>query len=122
MAGYFLKYQIPEIVNPNHTFGNEQVTPRFYKITIEQFNRNKDIFYTSSEKSLYKNLIENKLTPLTDQVKRINDQVNIRDIFNDLHNNTFTTATQKQITYRMLYGITPTSEELAKSHKRVFEC
>ena len=68
------------------------------------------------------NLINVKKRPLDDQLKRIDANTDIFSIFKDLHENPFTTPTQKQIMYRLLFGITPTSEGLAKRHRRIFFC
>ena len=59
---------------------------------------------------------------MNDQIKRIDATTDIPAIFKDLHENPFTTPTQKQIMYRLLFGITPTSEGLAKRHRRIFFC
>ena len=59
---------------------------------------------------------------LNDQIKRANEGLDLTSIFKELHGNRYTTPTQKQITYRLLFGITPTSEGLAKRHRRVFYC
>ena len=48
------------------------------------------------------------------------DEVNA--IFPNMHKGKYVSPTQKQILYRILFGITPTSEGLAKRHKRVFHC
>ena len=48
------------------------------------------------------------------------DEVNA--IFPNMHKGIYVSPTQKQILYRILFGITPTSEGLAKRHKRVFHC
>ena len=59
---------------------------------------------------------------MNDQIKRTGATTDIPAIFKDLHENPFTTPNQKQIMYRLLFGITPTSEGLAKRHRRIFFC
>ena len=54
--------------------------------------------------------------------ERANEDTDIKTLFLDLHYNIFTTPTQKQITYRIFFGITPTSEGLAKRFKKVYQC
>ena len=76
----------------------------------------------SNHKTFYLNLIQAKKRPLNDQIKRTDATTDIPAIFKDLHENPFTTPNQKQIMYRLLFGITPTSEGLAKRHRRIFFC
>ena len=76
----------------------------------------------SNSATVYYNIIQSKKQPLNDQVKRATNGTDLTIIFEALHKNKYTTPTQKQILYRILFGITPTSEGLAKRHKRVFFC
>ena len=64
------------------------------------------------------------LLNISTQIKRINelenDTVNTYTIFEDLHSNEFLSPTQRQLSYRIFFGLTPTSEGLAKRHNRIF--
>ena len=89
---------------------------------LKKYQKYSVIFYLSNHSTIYFNLIQAKKKPLTDQVKRIDLDTDIPQIFRDIHKNIYTTPSQKQIIYRILFGITPTSEGLAKRHKRPFFC
>ena len=96
--------------------------PQFYHILSKIYQKYSVTFHLSNHSTVYFNLIQAKKQPLTDQVKRIEVDTDIPQIFRDIHKNTYTNPTQKQIMYRILFGITPTSEGLAKRHKRPFFC
>ena len=59
-------------------------------------------------------MIEKQQTPLDEQIKRGNIQTDYKKIFKQLHENPFTKQSQKQIFYRLLFSITPTSEGKAR--------
>ena len=119
---YFLFHYLPNLFDenpPEFYIGN---LPQFYENTIVLYQSHNTVFHLSENKTIYFNIIQTMKQPLNDQVKRTDDATDFDVIFKDLHRNKYTTPTQKQIMYRILFGITPTSEGLAKRHKRVFSC
>ena len=120
LACYFLSSNLNGLIRTNET--NVGINPQFYSIISKIYQQYSAIFHQSNHNTIYFNLIQDKKKPLNDQIKRIDANTDIPTIFKDIHENSFTNPTQKQIMYRLLYGITPTSEGLAKRHKRVFFC
>ena len=119
---YFLSHHLPNLYDekpPEFYLGN---LPQFYENTLNLYQSHNRVFHLSNNKTIYYNIIQTMKQPLNGQVKRADDTTDFCVIFKDLHRNKFTTPTQKQIMYRILFGITPTSEGLAKRHKRVFFC
>ena len=121
LACYFLSGNVNELLN-NVDERNVGRIPQFYYILSKIYQKYSVIFHLSNHSTIYFNLIQAKKKPLTDQVKRIDLETDIPQIFRDIHKNIYTTPSQKQIIYRILFGITPTSEGLAKRHKRPFFC
>ena len=122
MACYFLCNVIAPLFTDNNFERNELLAPQFYDIVSQIYNKYNVIYHKSKKKFFYFNIVETEKEPLTDQIKRLDATCDISTIFGNIHENNLTTPTQKQILYRILFGITPTSEGLAKRHKRVFEC
>ena len=121
LACYFLSNNLNALFN--NTYETYVGTiPLFYEIVLKIYQKHNEIFHLSNCNTIYFNLIQAKKKPLNDQIKRIDENSDIPTLFRDIHENKFTTPTQKQIMYRLLFGITPTSEGLAKRHKRVFYC
>ena len=121
LACYFLSGNLNGLLN-NVNERNVGRIPQFYHILSKIYQKYSVTFHLSNHSTVYFNLIQAKKQPLTDQVKRIEVDTDIPQIFRDIHKNTYTNPTQKQIMYRILFGITPTSEGLAKRHKRPFFC
>ncbi len=121
LACYFLSGNLNGLLN-NVNERNVGRIPQFYHILSKIYQKHSVTFHLSNHSTIYFNLIQAKKQPLTDQVKRIEVDTDILQIFRDIHKNAYTNPTQKQIMYRILFGITPTSEGLAKIHKRPFFC
>lgn len=119
---FFLNSKIPIISLPNALSINNGNTPTFYEIIVRIFRSHENVCILTEPKSYYKKIIQERATNLKDQLKRANEDTDIKTLFLDLHYNIFTTPTQKQITYRIFFGITPTSEGLAKRFKKVYQC
>ena len=68
-------------------------------------------------------MVLQQATPLSDQIKRGRRYalLDFQENFKNIHNSNIT-PTQKQIVYRILYNITPTSEGLSKRTNRVHPC
>ena len=122
LACFFLGNNLTPVFEQNEYEYNNGRIPQFYETIIQFFNTFKTIYTLSNSKTIYYNLVQNKKEPLVDQVKRIDNNTDVKQLFKNIHGNRFTTPCQKQISYRILFGITPTSEGLAKRHKRVFPC
>ena len=121
LACYFLKGVLNTLLDNTYE-ANDDTTPQFYIIMAKIYQEYKILFNVSNYKTIYFNIIQAKKEPLDNQIKRVTATTDIPAIFKDIHENLFTTPTQKQIIYRLLFGITPTSEGLAKRHKRIFFC
>ena len=120
LACYFLSHRLPNLFSQNGQEMYYRELPHFYENINIFYETDETLFHLSSSKTIYNNFILNKKQPLIDQVKRADEDTDFDVIFMDMHKNKFTTPTQKQIMYRLLFGITPTSEGLARRHRRVF--
>ena len=100
--------------------------PSFYREAINDLQSNIEVFKLENPKLFYDQLVLSKSLTLKTQMKRIEaqqlDDDEVNAIFPNMHKGKYVSPTQKQILYRILFGITPTSEGLAKRHKRVFHC
>ena len=122
LAVYFLSNTLHDLVDQNLNEAYNGCLPHFYESIKNNYTDLDTIFHNSNSALVYYNIIQSKKQPLNDQVKRATNETDLTIIFEALHKNKYTTPTQKQILYRILFGITPTSEGLAKRHKRVFFC
>ena len=122
LAVFFLGNSLIPIIGHNEYIINNDQTPQFYDRTIKHLDTHMTTYTQSKHATVYYNLVQNKRRPLYDQVKRVDVTTNMEELFSNIHDNRFTTPNQKQISYRILFGITPTSEGLAKRHKRIFPC
>ena len=73
-------------------------------------------------KNYYEKLNKSQLTPLWEQIKISNPKTDFKTIFKNLHENPFTDNRQKQITYRLLFNITPTSQGIFKRTGVIQKC
>ena len=125
-SGLTLREYIPWDNNKTH-FSEEYDSgfPTFYKHCFDIFNKEKLIFDTTqNSKDIYKQLIQKKRTPLNDgQIKRgrFYFEFDFLEPFDNLHKSNIP-AFQKEIIYRILYNMTPTSEGLAKSKNKIQFC
>ena len=125
-SGLTLREYIPWDNNKTH-FSEEYDSgfPTFYKHCFDIFNKEKVIFDTTqNSKDIYKQLIQKKRTPLNDgQIKRgrFYFEFDFLEPFENLHKSNIP-AFQKEIIYRILYNMTPTSEGLAKSKNKIHFC
>ena len=122
LACFFLGNHLTSVFEQNDNEYNKEQIPEFYETMIQHYNTYKTTYTISNSKTIYYNLVQSKKEPLIDQVKRIDNTTDVKQLFRNIHDNRFTTPSQKQINYRILFGITPTSEGLAKRHNRVFPC
>ena len=122
LACFFLGNHLTSVFDQNENEFNMEQIPEFYEKMVYNFNAYKIHYTLSNSKTIYYNLVQSKKQPLIDQVKRIDNNTDVLQLFKNIHGNRFTTPVQKQISYRILFGITPTSEGLAKRHNRVFPC
>ena len=70
----------------------------------------------------YKTLQQEQKSPIEMEIKRLTTDTLASDIFPEIHSTFKTTPFEKQITYRLLFGITPTTEYLSKKHNFRFSC
>ena len=128
LAVYFLRDQIPNFFDNQDFDSIERVEslPSFYAEIVADWQNNETVLLNSDPKSFYKQLVNSKELNINTQVKRINEleneTVNTYTIFEELHSNEFLSPTQRQLSYRIFFGLTPTSEGLAKRHNRIFPC
>ena len=122
LASYFMHQSLPDLIDQNEHEVYNGLIPDFYTNIKDIYTEYDRIFHSSTNSTIYHNLLQTKKEHLNDQVKRSNDVTDFTEIFRNLHENRYTTHTQKQVMYRILFGITPTSEGLAKRHKRIFFC
>ena len=128
LAVYFLRDRIPNFFDNQDFESLERVEslPSFYAEIVADWHNNETVLLSSDPKSFYKQLVISKELNINTQIKRINelenDTVNTYTIFEDLHSNEFLSPTQRQLSYRIFFGLTPTSEGLAKRHNRIFPC
>ena len=122
LASYFMQQNLPDLIDQNEHEVYNGLIPDFYTNIKDIYTECDRIFHSSTSSTIYHNLLQTKKEHLNDQVKRSNELTDFTEIFTNLHENRYTTHTQKQVMYRILFGITPTSEGLAKRHKRIFFC
>ena len=124
LASYFMQQNLPDLIDQNEHEVYNGLIPDFYSNIKDIYTECDRIFHSSTSSTIYHNLLQTKKEHLNDQVKRSNELTDFTEIFTNLHENRYTThrPTQKQVMYRILFGITPTSEGLAKRHKRIFFC
>ena len=128
LAVYFIFNRIPQYFRGQDydTLERMESLPSFYTEILNDLQSNEPILLNGNPKMFYKELVCSKELVIGTQIKRLNGQNedgnNPYSVFEDLHSNEFLSPTQRQISYRILFGITPTSEGLAKRHKRVFPC
>ena len=128
LAVFFLFNRIPQHFHSQFLYALAimEKLPSFYAEILNDLQSNEPIFLSGNPKIFYKQLVCSKELVISTQIKRLNtqneDQNSPYKCFEDLHSNEFLSPTQRQISYRILFGITPTSEGLAKRHKRLFPC
>ena len=101
-----------------HFFGT---LPPFYKHLVKTIKQHTDIL-SLNPKKFYDTLVTQLATPLHEQVKRSPTDIDPNTLFKDLHNNTHISQTQKNITYRLLFGITPTTEGYKRKTNQIYHC
>ena len=122
LSCYFLSDSLSHIFAQNTYEFYDGEIPSFYESIKDIYLCHSNVFHLSNSTSIYYNLIQTKKQILNDQIKRADEGLDLSVIFKELHGNKYTSPTQKQIIYRLLFGITPTSEGLAKRHRRIFFC
>ena len=101
-----------------HFFGT---LPPYYKHVVEIYKRHIDLI-TTNPKKIYNTLIATQQEPLDRQLKRLGVGNTTEDIFKDLHTNPNFSHCQRNILYRLLFSITPTSEGYAHRFGRQSYC
>ena len=125
-AHYYLSFPLRDVVGFDNRVPhclNHAITP-FYKNCIQLFRKHKDIVNTLEKKHYYDKLNEvskERETELRKQLSRLTQHDNRKHIFKLLHCKT-TTPKQKQITYRLLYGVTATTYYKHRKTGRHFPC
>ena len=76
----------------------------------------------SLPKNYYKELNSKQLTPLWQQIKISKLDTDFKTIFKNLHENPFTSNKQKQITYRLLFNLTPTAQGIFRKTNTIQRC
>jgi len=111
--GNFLKKEIKFDNNFPH-FGYENKLPLYYETCIKNFREFPDVLEaTENVKDIYRRVIKTKAPNLNNRIKELKHypHTNIKEIFNNLHKNKLS-ARQKEITYRLVFQITPVYEFL----------
>ena len=88
----------------------------------EIINSNKTLIQFENPKNYYKILNENQQTPLWQQIKNSDITTDFKTIFKDLYENPFINNIQRQITYRILFNLTPTSEGIYRISNIIQKC
>ena len=101
-----------------HFFGK---LPHFYKHLLVSYRKHLDLIQTNPKK-IYNTLVAAQLEPMDRQLRRLGVGNDVGNIFKDMHTNPHLTHTQKNIFYRLLFSITPTSEGYARNLGRRFYC
>ena len=97
------------------------LTP-FYDSCKLSLQNHRALFDNTPPTLYYKTLLKQEGTNITNQIKRLTDISTIPDIFKTLHSTKKTTNYQKQLTYRLIFGMTPTTQGKAKQYNRPFNC
>ena len=96
--------------------------PDFYKNIKNVVNKNEEIIKNTLPKNYYKELNSKQLTPLWQQIKISKIDTDFKTIFKNLHENPFTSNKQKQITYRLLFNLTPTAQGIFRKTNTIQRC
>ena len=99
--------------------------PSFYKNCIQLFKTHKNYLENIDKKDYYAKLNEperKRMEELEKELPRYYPHYEQKHIFKRLHNTNKTTPKQKQITYRLLYGITPCTAYNARTNRTQYLC
>ena len=111
LAHYYIGTHITKHITIDNTqphhFG---YLPTFYKTCIATLKNHPLLINKTTTKAIYKEIVQTLATPLYEQIKRGTQYalIDLSDSITNLHI-PYTTAIQKQITYRLLFTNTPVS-------------
>ena len=125
LAYYFIAGHLNEHIIYDNTklhFGGN--LPTFYKNMKTLARNNKHLLDNVKPEKYYTHLVRMQMTPLklNERIKRLDVNIDPKIIFSDLHSNRHFNNTQKNIFYRLIFGITPTSEGKARKLGVVQHC
>ena len=112
---YYLSFHFKKIVN----FDNSKPhcmyeLPSFYSNCKNVYSQCFDIINDKPHTQFYNSLISNSIKNINNDIPRLEPPFTAKHIFPILHNTKKTTPTQKQITFRLIHGITGTTNHQNK--------
>ena len=122
-----MEYYIGPYIKKFKKFNNK--IPHFYRVLPKFYNNLKhlikeypNLINESSTKLYYKKLVQNAALPLVDCIKRADTKTDFKEIFKSLHTNKDISNFQKQIMFKLLYNITPTSQNKSEYKNKCKLC
>ena len=123
LTNYYLSLHIRKYLNFDNSIPHfSGKPPEFYLKLKNLITKNEILIKQEKPKNFYKILNEKQQTPLWQQIKKAEIDTDFKTIFKDLHENKFINNIQRQITYRLLYNITPTSEGIYRVTNIIQKC
>ena len=110
-----MEFYLAPYITEYSSFNNKKprfygVLPKFYQNLKKNIRENTELLKISNTKLYYKKLIESESVPLIEPIKRADESTNLKSIFKNLHTIRGTKNYDKQILYKLIFNITPTSE------------
>ena len=85
LACYFLRGTNVPLSMDNNMEGNDLLSPQFYNIIAQIYDKYNVIYHMSNKTNIYFNIVETKKAPLNDQIKRLDATVEIQTVFENIH-------------------------------------